>query len=480
MTVINTDVVVIGSGSSGMAAALSASEQGLKVAIFEKMRNPGGRVKGGNGPFAVESKMQRERQFDFTKEDAFNLFMEHTRWRVDARLVSNYVNKSGDTIEWLQKAGIKFNDVVAYYTGAEFTWHFRDEENSPKITDALFEKAKANGAEIYLDSPVKKILKDGEKVTGVLAQTKEGEIEVRAKAVIIATGGFGGNAEWINKYTGFTLGKDLFPFPAPELEGDGIRLAWEAGAGKSDMMLDTFVCLPEPYWGPGGTHWDLGTFRQPNLMVNLDGERFMNEEAMKNPAYGSNAVRRQKRGCAFMIVDEGISKYYEEAGWDFLLSRVPVTKSPNLGGEIRKAKADGYQHLFEADSLEDLCNQTGINLDGLKNTLEEYNNACQQGNDDTFHKSSKYLKPFGSSKFYAARFYNNAYGSLGGIKINYKTQVVTAEQDVIPGLYAVGKDANAIYDNTYIFAMSGNDTAFDFNTGRIAGEQVARYIKSLG
>ena len=111
-------------------------------------------------------------------------------------------------------------------------------------------------------------------------------------------------------------------------------------------------------------------------------------------------------------------------------------------------------------------------------TIDEYNHVCKTGKDELFHKNAKYLRPIKQSPFYACRLYPNAIGSLGGIKINYKTEVLNKEDDVIPGLYAAGLDANSIYGDSYAFVLPGNTMGFALNSGRIAGENAAKYSMS--
>lgn len=476
---IETEVAIIGSGCAGSAAACAAAELGLQVAVFEKSAELGGPIKGANGPFAVGSHMQRDRQMTFSPADALKLLVEHTHGKVDARLAAEYFNKSASTIAWLEEKGVKFNDVVAYFRGAEYTWHHKDPA-SPNITDALLGRAKALGAQIHVETTVTSLKKEGDRVVGLMAETATGEtVEVFAKAVIIASGGFGGNPELIKQYTGYDHGHNLFSFSFPQVQGEGLKMAWAAGAGQSPMMMQTYVCLPAPFWGPGGTPPHLGSFRQPNLMVNIQGERFMNEELMANPAFAANAVGRQKGGHAYMIFDETTNLHYENNDWDFIMSRLPVTRSHQLGEAIAKARAEGFEHLFAVNTLEQLAAETGIDLANLTQTVAEYNAACDIGRDALFHKSSRYLRPLRQPRFYVARFYLGGYGSLGGIKINHRTQVLTEEQDIIPGLYAIGRDANALYGDTYCYAMSGNDTAFDFNAGRMAAENIAKSLRKV-
>ena len=185
-------------------------------------------------------------------------------------------------------------------------------------------------------------------------------------------------------------------------------------------------------------------FRHPNLMVNLHGERFMNEAEMGNPTFLGNAVARQKKRCAFNIVDDLILKNYEQNGLDWLSFMHPTSKVEDLIEKVEK-ESENNDHVFLADSIEELCEKTGINSTGFKKTLDEYNNACETGRDNIFYKDAEYLRPIKGTKYFAGRYFPTAYGSLGGIKINYKTEVVTKDHDVIPGLYAAGIDSNAIY-----------------------------------
>ncbi len=478
MTDPKIDMVVLGSGCAGAAAACSAAELGARVLVIEKADAIGGPVKGANGPFAVESVMQRERQVPLTRARAFELLMEYTHWRVDARLVSEYINRSADTIDWLLEMGVKFSDLIAYYNGAEYTWHYKDPA-SPNITEAIWARAERLGAIARTGTSGVSILKDGDRVTGVVVRDRSGQqSEIDSASVVIATGGFGGNPEWIRKHTGFEFRKNLFSFAFPDCQGDGIRMAWEAGAGASPMIMQTYVSLPEPYWGPGGTPPDLGTFRQPGLMVNVQGERFMNEEVMRHPAHAANAVARQSEGWALMILDEATQRHYQSNDWDFLMSKLPIKRSGDLRARVDKARAEGFEHLFVAATVAELANETGVARSTLEQTIGEYNLACDSGRDAIFFKQARFLRPVRQGPFYAARFYLGGYGSLGGIRINHRTEVITSAGAPVPGLFAAGRDTNSIYGDTYMYAMSGNDSSYDFNTGRIAGEAAARYVRA--
>ena len=474
MKEIEADVAVIGGGCGGLAAAATASELGMKVVVFEKQDRLAG---GGNGPFAIESRLQREKRITFTVQDAFEFYMRHSHYSVDAKLVQAYLSKSASTIDWFESLGVNFADVFAYFPGAPFTWHMKDSK-SPRFTDALADRAKSKGTVIYMETPAKELIKQNGRVAGLIAEEKSGEaIRVKAGAVIIGTGGFSENIEMVEKYTKFAGYPFLTQRNNPTLNGDGIRMAWEVGAAKDEMYMDTYRSLPGG--GAGGTPTELGAFRNPVLMVNQLGERFVNEEIVFDNAFAGNAVDAQKGRCAYGIFDEDTNRYYEENNWDWVLANMANKRSEDVGAYIKKVRDEGYEHLFMTDSIEELCAQTGINLEGLRKTLDAYNKACDTGRDDLFYKKDKYLKPVRRPKFYAGRFFLAIYGGLGGVKINHKVEALTKDFDAIPGLYVVGNDSNTGLKGTYTFRMAGHLSGFAYNTGRIAGENASEYVKTL-
>jgi fumarate reductase flavoprotein subunit len=483
---VEADVVVVAAGTAGMAATVAAAEKGARVIAFEKAATVGGAGNMARGPFAVESKLQRLRKIALTKEQVFKIHMDYTHWKVDARLVSAFITKSASTIDWLEKMGVEFNDVQCHNRGFNSTWHIIKGPLVPKeipgtgviMMKILTDKAKELGAKLYLRTPVKKILKEGGRITGVVAEDESGEeIRAKAKAVIVATGGFGGNPEMIRKYTGW----DMEPGPVPTSVGDGIRMAWDVGAAHTEMVMHGGVGGPN---GIGELLQVGQAFGQPNLMVNLKGERFVNEEITQTTPFGGNAVAIQKGKTAFMIFDEDTKHYYIEKGLDFppgILFADPLFILDNFNVELKQALKQAPGIVFVADSVEEIANKTGLNRDNLVKTINEYNQACETGRDEIFYKSAHLLRPVENPKFYVCKLAGtHSLGSLGGIKINYKTEVENKDFDVIPGLYAAGLDANSIYGDTYIFWLPGNTLGFALNSGRMAGENAVEYINSIG
>jgi fumarate reductase flavoprotein subunit len=485
MNQLEADVVVIAAGAAGLPAAISAAQSGASVIAFEKGATTGGTANMGMGPFGVESRLQKLKQMGPTRDEAFKIFMDYTHWRVDARLVRTYIDKSATTIDWLEELGVEFLEPAAYFPGGAFTWHIVKPESGPPgptaataMMKTLTVKAKEIGVKILLQTPVEKIIKKEGKIVGVVAEDQSGEkIEVATKAVVIATGGFGNNPEMIKKYTGYEWGKDIFSFRVPGITGDGIRMAWEMGAAPSEMSMEL------TYGFPGG---DLEPdifmgFRQPHLLVNLLGQRFMDEGVMHNTTFTGNAIAVQKDKTAFLIFDEAIKTLMETKGFDSVGVVFPALKAQNIDAAIKNAFEKGYRELFVADSLDELASKAGIDPEGFKKTVEEYNGFCAKGHDDLFNKNYELLRPIKEPKFYAARLLPSGYGSLGGIKINEKTEVLDKKWNKIPGLYAAGTDACSIYGDSYVFVLPGNTMGtmgFALNSGRIAGENAAEYAKS--
>jgi fumarate reductase flavoprotein subunit len=482
MSELNTDVVVIAGGPAGLCAALEAANAGAKVILFEKGSTTGGAANMGMGPLGLESRLQKLKQHGPTKDEAFKAFMDYTHWRVDAQLVRAYLDKAATSIGWLEDLGVKFVEPAAYFPGGNFTWHLVDSgaaQPGPTAAGAmvriLTEKAKEKGVKIYLQTPVRRIVREGDKITGVVAEDASGEeIEVKTKAVIICTGGFGNNTEMIKKYTGYEWGKDLSSFRIPGTDGEGMKMAWEVGAASTDMTMELIYMMPGEFDPALGE-----VFRQPHLMVNLLGERFMNEEIMPNTTFTGNAISCQKNRTAFLIFDEGIKKIMETKGLDQVSVVFPFTNAKNFDTLLKGHLDNGFKDMFVADSIEELAMKTGIDPDGLKATIEQYNGFCEKGYDDIFNKKYQLLRPIKEPKFYAGRFLPSAYGSLGGIKINHRTEVLTKQWKKIPGLYAAGTDACSIYGDSYVFILPGNTMGFAINSGRIAGENAAQYVKGL-
>lgn len=482
MTDAPYDVLVIGAGGAGMATALSAAEAGARVIVIEKTDFLGGPYRanpGSMGIFAVGTRAQGNLHIDFSLRDAYRAFMEHSRWRTDGRVISTLIRESAGTVDWLASLGIEYDDVISYYTGGNLVFHARRDPGKRIVADAMEERARELGVEFVLETRVTALVTDGDRVVGVGVEDAGGTREIRSATTVIATGGYQGSPELIEKYTGLRPGVDLFTFEMfthPQHQGEGLELAWSVGAAQSETMLETYLYLPDPYGGPGGTDPALSVFRQPGLLVNQHGLRFVDEAVIENPADAANALRRQPGSFGYMIVSAAVEEQINREGLDFQLYQLyhePGSLEP-LDPQVRRAVDSGYAHLFRADTIAQLAQQTGMDAEALAQTVAEYDRAAERGVDDLFFKDARYLRPLGAEgPFYAAKFQLGSYGSSGGIAIDEHGRVVDDAQRPIPGLYAGGRDANDIYGGTYPFSMAGSIQGFSYIMGRVTGRHAA-------
>lgn len=480
MNQYETEIVVIAAGPSGLSAAVQAAEDGAEVMVLEKAAAVGGAANMGMGPLGIGTKYQKQNMIDISVEKAFNMFMEYTHYNVDARLVKRYFEQSADTIEWLEDMGVEFEGAFRYFPKSEATWHIvkTDQGIGPRaasfMNKALYERAQELGVKVLLETPARKILMEGGKVSGVLAADQAGnEITITCKAVIICTGGAGCNKEFIQEETGYRHGEDMFNFAIPGIMGDGLRMAWEAGADKLPVRIEQAAALEGVDNLPGSVG---NVMSQPNLLVNIQGRRVMNEDHMQNATYLSNVVSHQKGRVCFSIIDSSIAKYYMKNGVDNVSLVRPDPDVSDFKEGIQMAKDNGNEGLFIADSIEELAKLAGIDADNLADTVESYNDFCDSV-DEEFFKPKKYLRPLIKAPYYAARVRPGGYGTVGGIRINDNCEACDKEFEPVPGLYAAGADACNIYDDSYMFLLPGNSMGFAVNTGRIAGMSAAEYVK---
>jgi fumarate reductase flavoprotein subunit len=474
-----TDVVVVGSGATGMAAALTLAEGGAKVVVFEKQRSLGGTSNFFQGTFAVESDMQRERYIDYTTDQAFKNTMDYSHWRANPRLVRAIVNESGPTISWLEAQGVVFVDATINMPDSPLTYHVI-KGRGEAVIKALVDRAKEKGARILPGVQVVALLKQGGKISGVVVDDDGEEVEVAAKAVVIASGGFANNKEWVKKYTGFDLGVNLFPVGNTGKAGDGLRMAWEAGAAEEGVnTIEMFRVAPVGPEFAMGCNLEQAS-AQPDLWVTARGERFCDETiGFYDSPVGNAQARYKADGYTFSVFDDSIVDRLVEKGLDkgVGVDFPPGYKLANLRNEIQAAVEHGSQEVFVADSLEDLAAQTGMDPGTLTTTVQEYNHGCAQGHDELFAKDRRFLRPLTGPRYYAVRGRAVFLGTMGGLKVTGKLEVVDKKDDPIPGLYAGGFDAGGMYGDSYpIKSSSGLASAFALNSGRIAGKSALMYL----
>ena len=481
------DVAVVALGLSGLATAVAAAEQGLSVIGFEKMRITGGAANMGMGPFAVESRVQKKTQLTLTREEAFMFHMEYTHWNVDAHLVHDIFWKSADTIDWLMDMGVEFI-VAPYFPKAQWTAHNVIPEGGghpgPRgagtMIKRLTERAEQLGVQMVFETPVKEIIMEDGRAVGIRATGPDGEeVECRSKFVAICTGGIGSNLEMKEELTGVKPGEVEYFADVPGLNGDGLRMAWAAGAGRAPLHPEFGVGVHDNF-----NHWHLeGAFRsKPELCVNRDGFRFINEEMSEMGSFFGNAIVRQPGKVCYEIVDTAHIKHLQKYGPEVLDEVHGSDFYDNFfeDAETALAEEDFSKYFFKADTIEELAEKAGINKENLVDTIEKWNSYCEHGRDLELCRT-RYMNPISTPPYYCMKMIlqTSSGGVPGGIKVNHKLQCVTDDNKVIPGLYACGIDACNIYGDTYNFYFPGLNMGFCLNSGRLAAEYMAEELNDF-
>ncbi len=361
---LQADVVVVGTGGSGMAAATSALEAGAnKIIVLEKSDKLGGNTWLAGGLCAVDSPVQKRLGITGTSDKLFKQHMEYSHWRNDPKIVRTCLDKSSEIIQWLEDKGLKFKYVGAAYADSVPVGHMLDLGEKGKcgrpIIKTLAKQLRSHGVKILLESKAEKILLDNKgNVRGVLANIKGKETEVETKSLILATGGFGWNKKLLKKYfPGYN--DSVFSQGLPQMTGDGLLMAQAAGAQLNE---DIVFVLFGPHHYPYSRRITLLQRRPEVLWVNKLGERFADESTFFNvAAMASLALSQQPGAISYTIID---SKNLQR----ILDSKEPLTGFEAVLGdngawltELKsnlESEAKGWATVSQLKA--DLCNGCGI------------------------------------------------------------------------------------------------------------------------
>ena len=471
---LNADVIVIGGGLCGMAAAVAAAEQGARVVLVEKKGAPGGNSRFVVGIFGAESPAQRRLSIDTPKDELFRKAMDYAHWKINPRIFRAFLDKSGDTIKWLENKGIRFDNIPPLYPGHVIrTWHCLVNENvGPVILRTLRRSCEQLGVKMLFHCSARKIVTGDRGVTGLLAESRNGNIEIKTPSVIIATGGYGGNPDMLRKYRP-TYSTEMIYSGLPHLVGEGLNMAEEVGAateGLGTLLLHTHIY-------PGPTDVNGMTQEPATLWVNQRGERFTDEMITFQPTECGNVIDRQPDKCVYTVFDEAAMRKVMTDG--FLKGEVggkpgiAGTIPANLDKELAEEAARGDVKI--TGSWEDMAAWMGVPSEVLINTVAEYNSFCDHGYDRLFNKDRRYLQALRTPPYYAIKGHLCFLTTIGGIRINQRMEALNGEDNPIPGLYAGGDTTGGWESDTYCIMLSGTTSGFAVNSGRIAGDNAAEY-----
>ncbi len=508
MKVIKTELAVMGSGLAGLSAALRAKKAGVDVALFEKRPFQGGGV--SNTPMMTMG-CRPEREY---QDKAFEIHMDYNNWNANPAVVRSWIRYSSQIKSFINdELGLPFLNTretsleeMGTYPGygacfpKAFSignfYYFKpigQGHGAAVICKKMADLFHKEGGEIYFNIPIQKLIKEGDKVTGAIAYDRATEeaVVIEAKAFVIASGGFSDDAEMVRKELGLKLGDknlenggDVFPihFNNAQMMGDGIKAVWEIGGAKGGCGINSGTSIAGPGVVGDNVAWlhmsPLSPLvEQPYLHVNKYGERFMSEAHSDEHMVKYTTVNNQPDKKAYIIFDSDVVERLQTKGVEtyYFIFDIPVIK--NVQGEFEALIKKGNKHVFFADTIEDLCKQTGIDEAGLKATIERYNGFCDAGYDEDFAVPSERLFPVRKPKFFAVRVALAAYHAFGGIRINGKCEVINTTLRPIKGLYAAGDCCAAeLFGNPPIGGIG--ISSISFSQGFICAEESAKYIKS--
>ena len=508
------DIVVVGAGAGGVPAACWAAELGAKVALLQKEVEV---VSQGNCASAIIKEK--------STPAGIEKWVHHTNslnnWRSDEKLLRAYAHNSEEALLWYwNRAGLtqeteygdgtKIDDnarsaellndgngLFAYLsTSADLTGVWQDRQDTydygddhcyfmapwigpkPQNVGNVLKNvlnnvmAKCPDLEVFYETPGVQLVKDGDKVVGVIGKDVNGKyIQFNAsKAVILATGDYMNNDPMVARWCPDTAAYDKKQY---HKTGDGHVMALAAGAkmeplGHTKMMHDFDSAQ---------------MYEEPFLYVNMNGERFTNEYTgfvyMGNvtkfqPSYkGDNVDANHPDGSKGWYCQVYDSSYEEWPAEDFVSRVYPADKMENyIPGDGEHPGV--FVNLIDAhkcDTLEDLAKELDIDPETFKATVERYNELCESGEDTDFGKPSKYMKPIKQAPFWGLRKHIRVSSIDSGIMTNENAQALTADGKVIEGLYAVGNLGGPFYGGAdYPFHQTGLSLGRCYTFGMIAAK----------
>ena len=467
---LDTEIVIIGGGGAGLAAAVSAAERWAKIIVIEKRQTPGGNSNLAFGLFGAESPVQKRMGIDAGRDDLFMAAMGYSHWKTDPKIVRTFVDRSGDTIRWLEEKGAEFVEVTRYYPHPAGRNFHRPKGGGSGLVGLLVKQCEDLGVQLFYKTAAKKIfINEHGSVTGVLAINDEKELKLTSKSVIIATGGYAGNKELLKKYAP-TYHKNIFLRGLPHM-GDGLLMATEIGAATEGLGI---LQLRGPFFR-GSLTVGVAAMEPNTVWVNKNGERFVDETTTFYWPECANALERQSEKISYTLFDEKIKQKFIEEG---VIKGYSVfstsSRLAQLEKELRSEADKGTVKI--SDSWKEIARWIGAPPETLTTTIAEYNCFCDKRYDQMFVKSPRFLMPMRSPPYYAVKCCQAFLNTIGGIKINHHMEVLNDHEKPIPGLYAAGVDTGGWESDTYCIILAGATFGFAINSGRIAGENAAKYV----
>lgn len=464
------DLVIVGTGTSGMSAALEAADAGVRVAVIDKDTQIGGVAYGTEGAFGMNSSMQREAGIESpTVAEVVTEELVYTNYRADANFWADVFKHSGEDIDWLIEHGVKFDRADTYQDASTFKcFHWwpggNGSEMGPSVASYLADKSNVS---IMLETEVIDLVQEDGMVKGVYIRTEGGDIkQVLAPATIMGTVGFSENKERVQQLTGLDMTNGQTFGTKSTGEAHDMMVAHGASMATTCCLLNLCVA-----GHPGSAIDDItvAACYQCLPQINQNGERFVSEDlyAKKFCALYINALRSQP--MSYTLFDEPTIKHFEEDGIDYaFVFRQPGDKTPELRAQLEEAAADPDCPAHKGQTLPELAEAIGADPAVLQATVDRYNELKAKGSDEDFGCDTAYLRGIGEGPYYAVHCDPIIITTIGGIEVNRNNQVLDQSREPIPGLYCTGVESCVLYRETYNFQLSGGMNAYNFYSGRNA------------
>jgi fumarate reductase flavoprotein subunit len=458
------DVVVIGAGGAGLAAAVTAAEAGASVLVIEAADKPGGSTALAGGSFmAAGTSVQAAAGYPGDTPDAlFDYYLTFNRWDVEPAVARRFCHEALPTFEWLTGLGVRFGPDGLYRAGREPSPRsHRPVGGGQAYVDALYRAAGARGLDFAFGRRADRL---GMDAGGRCHRVSAGGEEVTGGSIVLATGGFGANLELIRRHIPDADGDLAWSPAAGTCRGDGLALALSAGAeaagiNHGDLLLTAgLVKEIEPFVPP----W--------LMMVGKHGRRFVDESA----PYGVVTPLALKHGPCWVILDDRLVR-----------SAKPDPASVWGAGtwtadNLMPAVADG--RVLRAGTIDGLAAAAGLPGLALAAAVRRYNQSCASGHDAEFLKRAAGLVAIDTPPYYAVRLRPAVVALTGyGPRIDAEARVLrAADGNPVPGLYAAGEVTGNVLGPQYLGGGNAIGSALIF--GRIAGRSAAaaRQVAAAG
>ena len=487
------DVAVAGTGGTGLAAADAAASNGLSVIAIEKLDQIGGNTRISSGFFAIDTKEQREEGLHLSTQEAIRQLNEYNHYLNNGPLTKRIVENAKPTLEEVEKLGmgIKLNPTACTtqfahrgnpYAGGSYHMYQDKEKAYPRIQKSLENK----GVKFLFNTTMQDLIQaeDGT-ITGLTAKAENSEdITIHAKAVVVATGGFGGDKKRVDRLMHTDRLRKL---GVPSM-GEGMNALEKAGGVNIDShALIHAAQLAKSKVTQKTSKKHLAGFSDnpltrvlltPLMWVDPDGRRFTNEDTVYDTVLWANAAYNVG-GMYYILVDKATLEAFTNVQ-EMTVSKAGPGGSTKKGDFISladKAVDDGI--AFKGVDLEELAKNAGFDKENLLNSVKRYNKAVKFKNDIEFAKRGINLK-FSVEKgpFYAIKAQVAYLGTVGGVRVDDHLRVLDSSFKTIKGLYAGGANAGGYYEGQSYPAYEGLASGFAWTSGRLAGLAAVEDMRS--